>query len=733
MIPDAHYIPLTLLNQYFVDQNSGLPLAGGSLSFYRDVSRGDPKTVYQLVSTGGNYSFTPLPNPVPLGSVGTVVNADPNGINVAIYAYPFITDPASGNLTTDLYYVVCKDSLGNVQWTREAIPTLNAGNDPIGSQGTVVNELSNPQFTQYFLQDSTVTLSVPGTTTVFPIAPDWDIVASGTGNITVQRVPVSGNQGLPTYPAYYLSVTVGTGVTNPVLRQRLYQNSGIWSGQYLSGFFAAKAGIGSNGISMIYADASGVTSNVQIFSAQLTSSWAVYGGNVELGNSSDTLSGQNAYVDILISLPLNNTTDITSLQIVVNTASFETEVQTYDQRSANRELALMGDYYLPRLEYKNVPSLLSCWDFVKNPRQTGEAGTVAGNSCQYIWDQTILQTDGGLTVDYATNPISNGLALNHQNANLAYAIIQYLDQEDASKFVGTSLSVNVNGYTTAGGNAAAATLLHVKLFANAAANQFGTLPTSLVTLDNVGTITLTGAAISNGWYEIPRNNLPTATGLLNPLSASLISYENDLSFNHWNISDGAKVDAGVQGFAIVVSLTPALSTTDYFTCIDSISVTPGDIATRPAPQSVTEALYDAQRFYETSFDQGTVIPTATNTGIYSTVLNAVGGNSNMTLSTSQFMIPWLAFKRIAPSLTLYSGASITAGNVFALLQSNSVILSGEKAISLWAASDINQKRALFPPPSPLAQLLHQSGGAQDDSLSGIIQYHYVADARIGIV
>src|SRR5574337_1010397 len=100
-IPPSNFIASTSLEEYFVDENTGLPLAGGSVYFYKDTARTVPKLVYELTgdpNTVGGYSFAPLPNPVQLSATGTFM--DNNGNNIAVYYNPF---DAEGNL--ELYYV----------------------------------------------------------------------------------------------------------------------------------------------------------------------------------------------------------------------------------------------------------------------------------------------------------------------------------------------------------------------------------------------------------------------------------------------------------------------------------------------------------------------------------------------------------------------------------------------------------------------------------------------------
>jgi hypothetical protein len=218
------------LQEYFVDKDTGLPLAGGTITFYRDNSRITPKTVYQLTGSPPNYNYVALPNPITLSSVGTVQDA--GGDDVVIYYYPWLSD----GITEDLYYIVVKDSNGVDQFTREAWPN----NVVSGGGGTtdslpVQNQISNPQFTQILRNDvpslspSTTTYTVSGSEVEFEVAPNWNLFLNGTDSVTVQRVEIAGIVGAPTNPPYALNVTVGSGISECNLTQRFDNNSGLWT------------------------------------------------------------------------------------------------------------------------------------------------------------------------------------------------------------------------------------------------------------------------------------------------------------------------------------------------------------------------------------------------------------------------------------------------------------------------------------------------------------------------
>ncbi len=109
------YVVAPSLQMYFVDKNTGFPLAQGKVFFYRDTNRTEPKAVYELQGNQANYTYAPLPNPIILSNVGTI--QDNTGADVLPYYYPY---DQFGN--EDLYYIVVQDSNGAEQFVRQAWP-----------------------------------------------------------------------------------------------------------------------------------------------------------------------------------------------------------------------------------------------------------------------------------------------------------------------------------------------------------------------------------------------------------------------------------------------------------------------------------------------------------------------------------------------------------------------------------------------------------------------------------
>lgn len=77
---DPRYLIAPTLEQVYIDKNSGLPLANGTITFYQDKQRTVLKSVYTLSGDPSN-TYVALSTPLRLSAVGTV--QDKNGNNVS--------------------------------------------------------------------------------------------------------------------------------------------------------------------------------------------------------------------------------------------------------------------------------------------------------------------------------------------------------------------------------------------------------------------------------------------------------------------------------------------------------------------------------------------------------------------------------------------------------------------------------------------------------------------------
>lgn len=726
MALDPHYITDGPLEEYFVSKDSGLPLANGTLSFFRDSSRITPKTVYQLTGSPPNYTYVALPNPITLSSVGTVQDA--GGDNVVIYYYPWEVD----GVTPDLYYVVCKDSNGVDQFTREAWPNPNdeGSINPTGSL-PVQNQISNPQFSQILINDiptlspSTTVFTVSGSNNEFEVAPDWTLVAncSGTDTVTVQRIDISGSVEAVTSPPFSLSVTTGITITSCHLRQRLNANSGLWTSTsaeslFLSGGIVIKNLINvSTTVKIFYQASNGVLQSVpeQILSASVgpSADYTYYtGGSNQIPTSDDILSGNDGYVDIYIEFTPGSSIEITSIQVVPSVNVNAAPTLIYDVASSNRNEALMGDYYIPRVIQSPIPSFLTGWDFPLNPAQFG-ASITANATPSYIWDQTICASSSG-NIAVTRNTITGALTLTPASNNQAGYILQYLSGSEAKKILYSRLSSNISAYLGIGGGQVT---VSVYLYRAPAATSFPTLPTSIASIASNGTI----SGVAAGWTLIPRSGLDTPRAALSTGSPTI---DNDIQFTGWEITDGTQL-SDTNKFAMLVTFT---WTTATVINVNSISLNKGDLPTRPAPKTLSDVLSECQYYYEQSYDSGAVAGAVTSNGCF-LVQQYINVGAGPQINGRSFPLPYKINKRVAPTVAFYS-VDGTSANVQAVTNNPGVSQSTANVVStFWTQTGAGTEGSYF--------MYSNAGillaGAPSGFREVYILFQYTADARLGVV
>lgn len=731
---DERYVLLSdVFESYFVDKDSGLPLASGTVTFYRDVARNTPKTVFQLSGSPPNYTYTALPDPVTLSSVGTFQNA--GGDNIAVYGFPYDDE---GNL--DLYYAVVRDSNGVEQFTREAIPNITAGNNPTNSDFPIQNQISNAQFTQVFInqnQSTTYTVSA-ATNEVFAFAPNWDFIISGTGTVIVQRVAIAGNDNVVTSPPYVLDVTLSGGITACRLRQRFNVNSGLWASTadapiFLAGTLIARnENAGTTGIQMLYAESSGGLPVTIIDAAFDNSGYQLLTGvtAAAIPASTNTDMGSDGYVDVYLTFNPSSHVRISSLQVVPTFDEAGGDFLQYDANSSNREQAFMGDYYIPRLNSRPSPSLLTAWDFPLNPFQFATSGNI-GATAAYICDQTIALRGASGAVAYAKDAVTSGLELTTAGTNDAFYLMQYLSGSDAKKILGTPLSVNVFGYVK---SVSDDVTMRVYLFRADSGSAIPTLPTSIGTVATSGVFTLTAA----GWTEIPRSGLDTATAILPVIGVDvdINNTDNDMSFTGWELIDSSEI-GDTDKFAIVVTFAYADASTEI--TINSISLIPSEIPARPAPESFDEVVRKCQYYYEKSIDLGLQPSGGSTSGAkFTEMVPFINGSLIYGAFPLNFSIIYNTRKRIpvTPTLWAVNGATGTSGNVFVIVYHvASVVNSGNAAIANWTQTGSGETGTNFEAVDRTVSILASNAGASRNpaAAEAIILFQFVADARLGIV
>lgn len=594
MAIDPHYIPAFSIEDVLLDKDTGAPLAGGIVTFYEDNQRTILKPVYQITGTSPNYMYTQLPNPMTLSAIGTFEDSLDNP--TVPYFFPF-----DGADDPDYYYLTVYSAGGVFQFDRQAVPYIPEELNPASSTISFTNALTNPQFAQVLFDTttSTYTYTVSGASLLdIPLAPGWDLIVSGTGTVTVFQDTPAGTINILTNPGTLLNIDSGSGITFLRLRQTLVGSPILFGSENVTGFFVAKTFAGtSTTVTMYYSQSNGTVVNVPVVSAVLPGdgSYIENMGTVLIPASTSPDSFPNGYVYIDIDIPPSTNIEITSIQIVPTGTTSVADVP-YDETSNDRQIVNEFWYYQPQINFKPIPSLLTAWDFPLNPAQPLGASFTITTTPKYGWDQTVVASVVG-NIAATANAVTDGFQTTTANANEAYYMIQYLSGSQAMKILNTTLSVNVNAFITQAGGAVT---VKVYLYRGSSAASFPTLPTTIGTLAADGTFTLTAA----NWTLIPRSNLGQAHGVLSVVNTADYSTLNDvvdLAFSGWEITDGTQL-SDTNKFAIVV--TYSCPTTATVITTNSISVVPGDIPTRPAPQSLDEVLRECQYYFQKSSAPG---------------------------------------------------------------------------------------------------------------------------------
>lgn len=725
MALDERYIVSSDIEQYYVNKDTGLPLANGTLTFYRDIARNVPKEVFQLSGFPPNYTYTSMGAQITLSAVGTVQNS--GGDNEVIYYFPWDSE---GNL--DLYYIDVRDEDGIQQFTREAWPNITSGNDPSKDQSGLQNQIANTTFTNVFINEGkTTTFTVSSANgQVFELAPDWDFVISGTGTVIVQRIAVSGNEKVITSPPYVLDVQVSVGITSCFLRQRFRYNSGLWASTpnsplFLAGSYVARSeSLGTTGIQMFYSD-SGGASPVLIVDGSFQAAYELVSGSTaaQIPLSNDTNTGMSGYVDIYLSFITGSHVRVSSIQ-VVPTASSSVNLVHYDVDSSNRNEVYQGDYYIPRSAAKRISSYLVGWEFANNPYQFGASGVIT-TTPSYIADQTIAACGSTGTITWQSINNSPGLEFIANGLNDSFYILQYLSGPEIRTIIENRLSVNVLAYQGLVANDKAT--IRVYLFRGSLVSTIPTLPATIGTLSSDGTFTLTAA----NWTAIPRSGLDIPQAKLNKIftNPDVNNGTNDFGFSGWEILDSTQLIT-TNKFAIVITFQYPDTNTGIV--VDSVSVVPGDLPCRPAIESLDETLRKCQYYYEKSYPLTTVAGTITPTG--SQVLGGLplyesGGRQG--LYVKSFTLNYKQVKRAVPGVYLYSHLSSVPQLILAGIHEPGAgsTVSNFPVSSILAQINKTDSSVIFSAISPV-EIIDVAVAAAHE---GFYQYQYVVDARLGIV
>lgn len=735
-LPDERFIESPSLQNYFVDKDTGFPLAAGIVTFYRDSARTVLKPIYEQVRLANNtYDFVQLNNPIILSSVGTY--SDPSGNDINIYTYPYTLTPEEDSGVIDLYYITVYSSDGILQFTREAWPpSINSGLNPIDTFEASDNLISNPQFVEVLFSPlAGHTYTVSGTATS-PVAPGWEMITTGSGSFVVAQLDIA-ESGVTTNPPFALSIT-NTGVTSISLRQRFEESPRIVGDGFISAQLTARSLDGmAHLLSLDYVASNNYTENLVSAAVTANGQYTVLQNEFATEiTTTNTAAGSTGYVDIILTIPAGAQIAVTSFQVVgVQNASSHID---FLQQTTARQIDHLFHYYNEPLQYKPIPSYLVGWDFPLNPAQRGEtigAQSVGANKSFYGWDQTILfqSVDNGITV--ARNTATGSMQLT-ANATTQMAVIQYLDSFQANKILYEAATNGVSSDIFVGCTVAQTMTLSLWWKASAVGTGMTTNDSLVTGLDANGYPTVTA-----GWTEITRAG-NYGKSQFAAAAVALASYQME----HF-----ADTGAFVTGVSFAIVLGTSSVTAGNVVRLGSISLVPGSIATRPAPQTADEVLRECQYYYEKSYEVGTPVGSIITTG-QRYALNELGtrfvagsANSVDAVYLQSFSIVYDQAKRVVPTLTFYSPASATPALVQGRVLRNGtdIVPVGAGALgsspanyaaTKWTLTGASTKGVVLICNDTSTQVYNSGLGAVgNDGDESMMLYHYECEARLGVV
>ena len=633
-------------------------------------------------------------------------------------------------------------------------PLINVVNNYVfgQSQGTTGetagiqdNQISNSQFAIVNFIDYIGNPATPDPQIIFTaagtyeIAPDWFIILTGSGTCTITQFISNGAQNTPSSPSppYWLEFQT-IGWTSVILQQRLSGNGALWYNNYVAATILARSNDSiPHPISLTYVPNTPGAPVPIILSTPLTvSGFTILEGVASLFPpttpiSINTTANNLAYVNIQISLPTAGTVDISNIQLygIENIGQLTAPTPVVQpEETIERQMDHLAHYYDPKLAFKPIPSWLVGWDFPLNPTQNGStvsAPAIGANKSQYYWDSTIIfqSANSGIAVTRGTQ---NGLQLGASATSQA-AVIQYIELPSAQQILRNNMAVNmVAGCAAATTIKGTISLWYTKsTLPNVAA---GTNNSLVATLDANGK----PATFNGTWFEVPLKTGQEAQFTLTPVIT-------EFSFPFWKPPIESEIEAAT--FIAIVIGFQSIPMGTISPEIISCSLNSGDIATIPPADTFGNVFNQCQFFYEKSYDNN--VAPGTSTFASAELFNGTIYNNEVApvckLFPNQMNLEFKQLKRKPPALTVWSTDG-TINTIYAAIRLGATLPGPsfgtnptDAAISIWDVTNITTKNAIFSVNTGTGgNHLIEISTVQEAAI-GEQYFHYVADARLGIV
>lgn len=620
-----------------------------------------------------------------------------------------------------------------------------------GSGGAVItlsgisgNQISNGQFSivnfDTPLGDSVPTLLI-ATAGTYNVAPGWILTLTGMGTAKVSQVILNGDDQQINNPAYALQVSTN-GWTTAVLSQTFNGNGALFASVpnqqtgIVYGSITAEAVNAPYTLTMLYTPSVSSPTAVETILSGIvnTSVYQELDGVVEIPESTNTSPSNMASVTISLQLQGTGIINLTNVQINGQALAFGSNLPapiSYQQQTINEEINGLSWYYVPRLVYKQIPSYLTGWDFPLNPGQFAgvaravPAQAVGANKSYYAWDQTILFQSANSGITVSSGPAYDLKLLAAVTGQMA--VIQYLAVPQVNKILNDLISLNLSAASTValgGGIGVTVSLWYTKGSA---------LPSAVIsnlsivaTLDSNGKPATFNNPTGGTWIEVPPLNDQEAMCVIGP---SANSNFNDYSFNgFWNLSGNS--DANDATFFAIVIGTQSIVANDYLR-INSVGLQSGSIATRPAPQTTSQALRDCQFYYEQSYPLGVAPGTVTANGQFYQYSAIDQTAANAVMYEVAMNLPLKQTKYQIPAYTFYDPSTLNAVGHILMNISSPAGSAGSSSVAATQWTIVGDSvDSLFLQPN-VGTAIISPGAGKLAGYQGATSFHYIADARIG--
>jgi len=469
------------------------------------------------------------------------------------------------------------------------------GNTPIDDITLATeNQITNPQFSLVSF-NSPFTLTNVTNPDPIEVAPGWFLNLTGTGSVTLTKIPLYGTAGLinPSNAPYALRITLtGTWSATPYLSQRFNQNGMLWADKNVSSAITARI---EGAATTIFAriDASdGTPLAIVLDTTTLNGTFNEYTGHGLMPDPKNMNVPPDAWIEYRLFLQSAIDIYVTSFQLIVTDAEVPIE-PPFQQDTIERQQDHTFHYYRESLLMQPKDSILTGWDFGLNPWQFFSTSQTNVSTFGYTADQTIIvqqayvdsATMNNVSVGRGTFAENYGCKVQAVTATNQFAMIQYIDPRDIRPYWANTLSSLVN--LTAQKQGPSANLrLKMKLIYRAS------LPPSLAQNEPILSWTALGEPVfAAGWTALKPINDPVY---------NLKSGSNTLTFNGFELPTSTNDNMTLA--IVIYTLDPMNQAgTPDFLLFNRVSLVPNDFAIDSSILTYNETLRNCQFHYMKSF------------------------------------------------------------------------------------------------------------------------------------